>query len=101
MTNYERTHKATTRQSVWNGFYWQSKIRPPICAPFGTKSYILWLSFFQAKVDGESDVTKLHQLFKITQAVMVNRHNMVEESMAEAEEEAKKAKKKGELFKVS
>ena len=44
---YERTHKATTRQSVWNGFYWQSKIGPPICAPFGTKSYIkkvkLWV----------------------------------------------------------
>ena len=30
-------HKATTRQSVWNRFYWQSKIWPPICAPFGTK----------------------------------------------------------------
>ena len=37
LTNYERTHKATTRQSVWNRFYWQSKIWPPICAPFGTK----------------------------------------------------------------
>ena len=31
LTNYECTHKATTRQSVWNRFYWQSKIRPPIC----------------------------------------------------------------------
>ena len=41
LTNYERTHKATTRQSVWNGFYWESKIQPPICAPFGTKSYLL------------------------------------------------------------
>ena len=40
LTNYERTHKATTRQSVWNRFYWQSKIQPPICAPFGTKSYL-------------------------------------------------------------
>ena len=40
LTNYERTHKATTRQSAWNRFYWQSKIRPPICAPFGTKSYV-------------------------------------------------------------
>ena len=37
LTNYECTHKAT-RQNVWNGFHWQSKIRPPICAPFGTKS---------------------------------------------------------------
>ena len=37
LTNYERTHKAT-RQSVWNRFYWQSRIGPPICAPFGTKS---------------------------------------------------------------
>ena len=41
LTNYERTHKATTRQSVWNRFYWQSKIRPPICTPFGTKSYTI------------------------------------------------------------
>ena len=48
-------------------------------------------------MDGESDVTKLLQLFKIAKAVMVNRHNMVEESMAEAEEEAKKAKKRGEV----
>ena len=39
LTNYEHTHKATTRQSVWNRFYWQSKIWPPICAPFSTKSY--------------------------------------------------------------
>ena len=44
LTNYERTHKATTRQSVWNRFYWQSKIRPPICAPFGTKSYMIILN---------------------------------------------------------
>ena len=29
LTNYERTHKATSRQSVWYRFYWQSKIRPP------------------------------------------------------------------------
>ena len=41
LTNYKRTHKAATRQSVWNRFYWQSKTQPPICAPFGTKSYIL------------------------------------------------------------
>ena len=33
-------HKATTRQNVSNGFYWQSKIWPPICSPFGTKSYL-------------------------------------------------------------
>ena len=47
LTNYEHTHKATTRQSVWNRFYWQSKIGPPICAPFGTKSYwaIQWSWF--------------------------------------------------------
>ena len=45
LTNYEHTHKATTKQSVWNGFYWQSKVWPPICAPFGTKSYALQKSF--------------------------------------------------------
>ena len=39
-TNYKRTHNATTRQSVWNRFYWQSKIQPPICINFGTKLYI-------------------------------------------------------------
>ena len=39
LTNYECTHKATTRQSVWNRFYWQSKTPPPRCAHFGTKSY--------------------------------------------------------------
>lgn len=44
--------------------------------------------------DGE-DVKRLVQLFKVTQAVMINRNNMVEESMAEAEEEVKKARKKG------
>ena len=38
LTNYERTHKATTRQSVSNRFYWQSKLGPPICTPSGTKS---------------------------------------------------------------
>ena len=40
LTNYEHTHKATTRQSVWNRLYWQSKPQPPRCAPFGTKSTI-------------------------------------------------------------
>ena len=39
-TNYKRTHNATTRQSVWNRFYWRSKIQPPICINFGTKLYI-------------------------------------------------------------
>ena len=35
------THtQATTRQSIWNRFYWQSKIWSPICTLFGTKSYI-------------------------------------------------------------
>ena len=29
LTSYERTHKATTRQIVWNRFYWQSKSEPP------------------------------------------------------------------------
>ena len=38
LTNYERSHKATTRQSVWTWFYWQLKTWLPICAPFGTKS---------------------------------------------------------------
>ena len=28
LTNYKRTHKATTRQSVWNRFYWQSEPPP-------------------------------------------------------------------------
>ena len=31
-------HTKQQQDSVWNRFYWQSKIRPPICAPFGTKS---------------------------------------------------------------
>ena len=44
LTNYECTDKATTRQSVWNRFYWQSKIQPPICAPFGTMSLINYVS---------------------------------------------------------
>ena len=51
LTNYERTHKATTRQSVSNGFYWQSKIRPPICAPFGTihvVSVCVWMCIVHA-----------------------------------------------------
>ena len=43
LTNYERTHTATRRQSVSNGFYWQSKIRPPICAPFGTKINFIYI----------------------------------------------------------
>ena len=47
-------------------------------------------------MDGESDVKKLQQLFKVTQSVMNNRHNMVEESMAEAETEAKNSKKRGQ-----
>ena len=54
--------------------------------------------FFQASVDGESDASKLVQLFKVTQAVMINRNNMVEESMAAAEEEAKNARKKGNVM---
>ena len=43
LTNYERTHKATTRQGVWNRFYWQSKSPPPWCTPFGTESLYLHL----------------------------------------------------------
>ena len=49
LTNYECTHKATTRQSVSNRFYRQSKIRPPICAPFGTKSLSNKFRFFSFK----------------------------------------------------
>ena len=41
-TNYERTHKATTRQSVSNGFYWQSKIWPCIWLVFS----INWSQMF-------------------------------------------------------
>ena len=32
-------HTKQQQDSVWNGFYWQSKIRPPICASFGTVMY--------------------------------------------------------------
>ena len=31
-------HTKQQEDSVWNIFYWQSKIWPHICAPFGTKS---------------------------------------------------------------
>ena len=44
LTNYECTYKAT-RQSVWKRFYWQSKIWPPICAPFGIKSFGVYMCF--------------------------------------------------------
>ena len=43
LTSYERTHKETTRQSVWNGFYWQSKIRPPFAHHLALSHiYIQW-----------------------------------------------------------
>lgn len=48
----------------------------------------------EAEVDGESDASKLVQLFKVARAVMINRHNMVEEAIAEAEAEAKNSKKR-------
>ena len=93
-------HTKQQQDKVFETDFIDSQKSYPPFAHLLALSHIYYDFFFQAKVDGESDVTKLHQLFKITQAVMVNRHNMVEESMAEAEEEAKKAKKKGELFKV-
>jgi hypothetical protein len=49
-------------------------------------------------LEGESDAAKLLQLFRLAQAVMINRNNMVEESMAAAEDETKAAKKKGQLL---
>ncbi|PVD27873.1 hypothetical protein C0Q70_10448 [Pomacea canaliculata] len=53
----------------------------------------------EAEVNDGEDVKRLVQLFKVTQAVMINRNNMVEESMAEAEEEVKKARKKEQELK--
>ena len=39
------THKATTRQSVWNRFYWQSKIQPPILEL--SHMHMKWLELWQ------------------------------------------------------
>ena len=47
---YWPTMNAHTKQqqNVWTGFYWQSKILPPFCAPFGSKSCMDCLSSGQA-----------------------------------------------------
>ncbi|GFR72659.1 centrosomal protein of 290 kDa [Elysia marginata] len=51
------------------------------------------------KVGDDYDVAKLKHLFDLTQAVMVNRNLMLEDAMAEAEAEAKKALKKEQELK--
>ena len=40
-------------------------------------------------------MAKLQKLFEVTQAIMVNRNNLLEDAMNEAEAETKKALKKG------
>ncbi|KAL8608877.1 hypothetical protein ACOMHN_056041 [Nucella lapillus] len=54
----------------------------------------------EADMEGESDMNRLKQVFKVVRSVMINRHNMVEESMAEAENETKKARKKEQELKL-
>ena len=36
-------HTKQQQDEVFETFYWQSKIWPPICAPFGTKSLIIYI----------------------------------------------------------
>ena len=44
LTNYERTHKAATRQSIWNKFYWHSKTWPPFAHLLALSHVILYAS---------------------------------------------------------
>lgn len=52
-------------------------------------------------MEDDFDIVKIKKLFDVTQAVMINRNQLLEDAMNEAEVEAKKSLKRGSNFILS